>query len=58
MIPVPKSAFAAISLIMAVSCAFGFALRGILDKAIQEHREAKKWRWIEEFDADHDIWED
>ena len=53
-----KEAFAAIALVMAVSCAFGYCMRGIVDKALEERRAAKERRWMDEFEADHDDWED
>ena len=55
---IPKTALYALGLLMTVSCAFGYCIRGIVDKALQERKKAKEQRWMHDFDADHDIWED
>lgn len=55
---IPKTALAALSLLMAVSAAFGFCIRGIVDKARQERRDAKKRRRDDDYSADVDRWED
>lgn len=51
---IPKEAFIALSLIMAVSCAFGYVLRGIVDKGRKSDSE---W-FYDGSEADHDRWED
>ena len=53
-----KTALAALSLLMAVSVAFGFCVRGIVDRAIDEHRTAKKRRRTDDYEADIDRWEE
>ena len=55
---IPKTALCALGLLMTVSCAFGYCIRGIVDKALQERKKAKEQRWMHDFDADHDLWED
>ena len=45
---------AAIAAVMAVSCAFGYVLRGIVDRDRKEHIE---W-FMNGLSADHDRWED
>lgn len=55
---IPKEAILSIAAVMGVSCAFGFVLRGLWDKAAKEHKEEKNRRWMEDFEADHDHWED
>lgn len=52
------AAFAALSLLAAISCMFGFFMRGVFDRVRREYEEEKTWRWIEEFEADHDDWSD
>lgn len=49
---IPKEAFAAIAAVMAVSCAFGYVLRGIVDSNRKSNSE-----WFDDFSADHDRWE-
>lgn len=44
----------AIAAVMAVSCAFGYVLRGIIDRDRKDHRE---W-FLNGLSADHDRWED
>lgn len=51
---IPKEAFAAIAAVMAVSCAFGYVLRGIVDNARKTESE---W-FTDGLSADHDRWED
>lgn len=51
---IPKEAFIAISLIMAVSCAFGYVLRGIVEK---NRKSDSEW-FYDGSEADHDRWED
>ena len=53
-----KTAFAALGLLMAVSAAFGYCLRGIVDRAMDEHRTAKKQRRMDDYEADIDRWEE
>ena len=55
---IPKEVFWSIAAVMGVSCAFGFVLRGLWDKAAEEHKKAKKRRWMDDFEADYDHWED
>ena len=55
---IPKEVFWSIAAVMGVSCAFGFVLSGLWDKAAKEHKEEKNRRWMEDFEADHDHWED
>ena len=51
---IPKEAFAAIAAVMAVSCAFGYVIRGIIDRDRKDHS-----RWFYDgLSADHDRWED
>lgn len=50
---IPKEAFAAIAAVMAVSCAFGYVLRGIVDNA-----RKTEFEWFTDgIEADHDRWE-
>lgn len=51
---IPKYAFVAISLIMAVSCAFGYMLKGLIDR---ERKSGSEW-FFDASEADHDRWED
>ena len=51
---IPKEAFAAIAAVMVVSCAFGYVLRGIVDKGMKSDSE---W-FYGGSEADHDRWED
>lgn len=45
---------AAIAAVMCVSCAFGYVLRGIIDREKKDHKE-----WFSAgLSADHDRWED
>lgn len=55
---IPKEVFWSIAAVMGVSCAFGFVLRGITDKAAEGRKRAKERRWMDDFAADHDRWED
>ena len=41
---IPKEAFISIAAVMALSCAFGWVLRGITDKARRSRREASGGR--------------
>ena len=51
---IPKEAFADIAAAMGVSCAFGYALRGIVDSNKKSNSE---W-FTDGLSADHDRWED
>lgn len=51
---IPKEAFIALSLIMGVSCLFGYVLRGIVEK---NRKDAPEW-FYDGSEADHDRWED
>lgn len=51
---IPKVAFAAIAAAMAVSCAFGYMLRGFIDS---ERKSDSEW-FSDGLSADHDRWED
>ena len=51
-------ALCAIAAVMAAFCLFGYALRGIVDKARQERIEAEKRRREDEYNEDIDRWED
>ena len=53
-----KTALAALSLLMAVSVAFGYCIRGIIDKALEDRRTAKKQRRADDYEADVDMWEE
>lgn len=50
---IPKEAFAAIAAVMALSCAFGYVLRGIVEKGKKTDSE---W-FYGGSEADHDRWE-
>lgn len=51
---IPKEAFIALSLIMGVSCLFGYVLRGIVEK---NRKTDSEW-FYDGSEADHDRWED
>lgn len=51
---IPKEAFIALSLVMGISCLFGYVLRGIVEKSRKNDSE---W-FYEGSEADHDRWED
>lgn len=55
---IPKEAFWSIAAVMGVSCAFGYVMRGIIDRARESRKTAKERRWMDDFTADHDRWED
>ena len=50
---IPKEAFIAITAVMVLSCAFGYVLRGIVDKG----RKADSEWFLDGLSADHDRWE-
>lgn len=50
---IPKEAFIALSLIMGVSCLFGYVLRGIVEK---NRKSDSEW-FYDGSEADHDRWE-
>ena len=51
---IPREAFIALSLIMAISCAFGYMLKGLIDR---ERKSGSEW-FYDGSEADHDRWED
>ena len=50
---IPKEAFISIAAVMAVSCAFGYVLRGFIDR---ERKGGSEW-FYDGSEADHDRWE-
>lgn len=50
----PTESFIALCLLMAVSLAFGYFLRVLMDKTLDELRDTS----THSMDADHDRWED
>ena len=51
---IPREAFIALSLVMGVSCLFGYVLRGIVEK---NRKTDSEW-FYDGSEADHDRWED
>lgn len=51
---IPKEAFWSIAAVMVLSCAFGYVLRGIVEKGRKNDSE---W-FYNGSEADHDRWED
>lgn len=51
---IPREAFIALSLVMGVSCLFGYVLRGIVEK---NRKTDSEW-FFDGSEADHDRWED